>query len=370
MTAVGLAAGALSYGVEAYKPVAAAPQDGAKTDDKPKADGAKTDKELLQGAWKVAGVKSVGPRPPAAERMVFYFAKEKIYLGSAEEIEVDGNVTIDPAASPKQITLTMGLEKRASEGIYELDGNKLKIALTEKPGGERPKDFDGGSGTIAFMLERDAKIKMPDLTKMGNKLKMAAARQVSANNIGQLLLAMHNYHDVYSHFPPAAISDKDGKPLLSWRVAILPYIEQDALYKAFKLDEPWDSDHNKKLLAKMPKIYGENGTKTHYRVFTGKGTIFEGTKGIKVADITDGMSNTAMIFEAADAVEWTEPEEFVYDTMKSLPKLGGVPFENGFHIGMADGSVRFVSTKIKEATLRALITRNGGEVIDLNKEEE
>src|SRR5262249_43793501 len=184
----------------------------------------------------------------------------------------------------------------------------------------------------------------------------------------QVMLAMHNYSDVNRVFPPAAICDTNGKPLLSWRVAILPYIDQDQLYRAFRLDEPWDSDHNKKLIAQMPKIYGEKGTKTHYRVFIGKGAAFEGTKGLAIADFTDGLSNTAMIFEAADAVEWTKPEEFEYDAKAKLPKLGGVPFEDGFNVGLCDGSVKFISTKIKEATLRAYITRNGGEVIDPNQE--
>src|SRR5262249_6966406 len=149
-----------------------------------------------------------------------------------------------------------------------------------------------------------------------------------------------NYNEDNRKFPSAAICDTNGKPLLSWRVAILTYIEQDELYKAFKLNEPWDSDHNKKLIAQMPRIYGEKGTKTHYRVFVGKGAAFEGTKGLAVTDFTDGLSNTAVIFEAADAVEWTKPEEFEFDAKKKLPKLGGVPFEDGFQVAFADCSVR------------------------------
>src|SRR5262245_59728137 len=82
-----------------------------------------------------------------------------------------------------------------------------------------------------------------------------AHRRTSQNNLKMVRLAMHNFHDAMGRFPAATAYAKNGKPLLSWRVAILPYIEEDALYRQFKLDEPWDSPHNKKLIAKMPKIY-------------------------------------------------------------------------------------------------------------------
>src|SRR5206468_5253686 len=76
------------------------------------------------------------------------------------------------------------------------------------------------------------------------------SRQEHVNNLKQIGLAMHSYHDVYKRLPSGAVQDKDGKALLSWRVHLLPFLEQEALFKEFKLDEPWDSDNNKKLLAK------------------------------------------------------------------------------------------------------------------------
>src|SRR5882672_4340583 len=82
--------------------------------------------------------------------------------------------------------------------------------------------------------------------KRGDAKTLATA----SNDLKQLALAMHNYHSAYGQLPPAAVRDKNGKLLLSWRVLILPYIEQDNLFKEFKLEEPWDSDHNKKLIAK------------------------------------------------------------------------------------------------------------------------
>ncbi len=191
---------------------------------------------------------------------------------------------------------------------------------------------------------------------------MAAARMNSVNNLKQLVLAMHNYHDVYGQFPADATYDKAGKPLLSWRVAILPFIEQDNLHKQFKLDEPWDSDHNKKLLEKMPPLFGfgdataAKNHETHYQGFVGKGAFFDGKKGVKVTDITDGTSNTIMLVEAKKAVPWTKPDDVPFDAGKLVPKLGGL-FDGIFNVAMCDGSVRSFPLTIKEDTLRALPSR-------------
>src|SRR5471030_1054793 len=111
---------------------------------------------------------------------------------------------------------------------------------------------------------------------------------------------MHNYHDTYGSFPPAAICDKKGKKLLSWRVAILPYIEQDALYKQFKLDEPWDSEHNKKLSDVLVRTYVDPRLpdpkgRTYYKLFVGKETPFDWLQSMKIQDIADGTSNTVMV---------------------------------------------------------------------------
>jgi RNA polymerase sigma factor (sigma-70 family) len=199
-------------------------------------------------------------------------------------------------------------------------------------------------------------------------------RQRDMNNLKQLALAMHNYESENGQFPPAAIYSKNGKPLLSWRVLLLPYLDQQDLFKQFKLDEPWDGPNNKKLLARMPEVYAAprgkaKGTHTTlYQVFTGEGdvhTIFPGPKASRIADITDGTSNTIMIVEAAEAVPWTKPADLPYDPNKPLPKLGGM-FKGRFNTAFADGSVRSFKQTIKEATLRALITCNGGEVIDAN----
>jgi Protein of unknown function (DUF1559) len=204
------------------------------------------------------------------------------------------------------------------------------------------------------------------------RVRRAANRAQTSNNLKQIALAMHNYHDAYGHLPPPAIYSKDGKPLLSWRVALLPFLEGDNLYKQFNLDEAWDSPHNHKLLAQMPKLFADPNVETTepatvYQAFVGPGAFFEGAKELKfVADFPDGMSNTLMIVEAAKPVPWTKPEDLLYDPAKPLPQVGGHT-PGGFSATFCDGSVHVLRQNIKESVLRALITRNGGEVIDPNE---
>ena len=187
------------------------------------------------------------------------------------------------------------------------------------------------------------------------------------NDLKQIGFALHNYHDTYHRFPPAAIYSKDGQPLLSWRVIILPFIEQDRLYDQFHLDEPWDSDHNRKLLAQMPKTYeswGDAETEpytTFFQAFVGQGTVFEGRKGIKLDEIIDGTSHTLLVIEAGKAVPWTKPADIPFDANHSIPHLGGM-FQERFRFStltfggskdilslFADGSVHHISYGIVPA---------------------
>jgi hypothetical protein len=198
------------------------------------------------------------------------------------------------------------------------------------------------------------------------KVREAANRTVCSNNLKQLALAMHNYQRVHGRLPPAASQSKDGKPLLSWRVLLLPYLEHESLYKQFKLDEPWDSPHNQRLLAQMPSVFNDPSaptleqSTTYYQVFVGKGTAFESPQGHRLQDFPDGTSNTLLIVEAATAVPWTKPVDLSYAPDQPLPKLGGQHL-GGFNAALADGSVRLIPQQTKDQVLRALITRNGGE---------
>jgi hypothetical protein len=191
-----------------------------------------------------------------------------------------------------------------------------------------------------------------------------AAKKVSAANLKQIALAMHDYESNHGSLPPPAIVDKNGKPLLSWRVVILPFLKQGDLHKKFRLDEPWDSEANKKLLGQMPKVFGDTGNKTRFRVFVGGGAMFEPQKRSLLANVPDGTANTILFVEAAEAVEWTKPDELEYAPKQPLPQLGGAPFPSGFHIVMCNGDVHFVRKGVPEVTLRRMITRADGQVID------
>jgi prepilin-type processing-associated H-X9-DG protein len=169
-----------------------------------------------------------------------------------------------------------------------------------------------------------------------------------ADNLKQIALAMHNFETANGAFPPAAITDRQGQPLLSWRVAILPYLgpEGAALYREFRLDEPWDSPHNRRLLDRMPAVYAcpdeprGRPTTTNYLVVVGPGRLFTGArKGVKIQDVTAGTSSTLMVTESDQPVPWTAPREIPADPIAGEPCKGS-RHPGGYHVAMADGSVR------------------------------
>lgn len=199
----------------------------------------------------------------------------------------------------------------------------------------------------------------------------AARRNQSINNMKQIMLALFNHESANRQFPAHAVYSKEGKPLLSWRVKILPYIEEQALYEQFHQDEPWDSEHNKSLIAKMPAVYRNpnaqlgNG-KTNYLAVVGKECFMDGTeKPVQLKSITDGTSKTIALVEAdlEKAVEWTKPDDFNYDATNPTAGLGQVR-PGGWIAAIADGSVQFISSEIDPNIVKAMFTRNGGEVIN------
>jgi hypothetical protein len=200
----------------------------------------------------------------------------------------------------------------------------------------------------------------------------------SAFSLKCIGIALDAYHEVNGQLPPAVVRGTDGRPLYSWRVLLLPYLEHVQLYERFNLDEPWDSPHNRALVQEMPPYYrphlsGDDppGT-TRYQVLVGPGTAFE-RPGLTWADFADGRGNTLLVVEAATPVVWSAPDDLAYDPAGPLPGLGGVWTKPvrflcrefgrrpGFVACLGDGRVRFVRQSNDERVVRAAITRNGGE---------
>jgi len=224
---------------------------------------------------------------------------------------------------------------------------------------------------LSLLLDR--KFVTQALGDLAHEARGNAARQVSVNNLKQIALAFHGYHDAHKGFPPAFTTNAKGRPLLSWRVYLLPYIEQEALFRQFKLDEPWDSPHNKKLAEIVVPIYKSPMSpdlapgKTTYLVPVGPKSIFGDPKTLDIRNITDGTSNTILVVEANSkrAVYWSQPEDYPIDQKDLLAGLVNKDAK-GFNAGFADGSVRWIDQRIRLDSLRGLLTATGGENVDEN----
>jgi hypothetical protein len=201
------------------------------------------------------------------------------------------------------------------------------------------------------------------------RLTGSARWQQSTNQLKQIGLAMHVYADANKHFPPAAINDTEGRKLLSWRVAILPQLNQKALYDEFHLDEPWDSPHNRRLIDRIPDVYRSFGStaadgRTSFVVPVGLGSVFEGKAGTTIGEIPDGTSHTIMATEIGDeqAVIWTKPDDYSYDPKQ--PAVGFTsPYPDGRLLLFCDGSVHFIKQALDDDMLRRLLMRNDGQPV-------
>lgn len=222
--------------------------------------------------------------------------------------------------------------------------------------------------------------------------RAAARRTQSANNLKQIALALHNFHDVYGHFPAGTHPNEKLKPdeRISWLTSILPFVEQSALFDQIDFEESWDDDANKRLAEYRIPNYLNPGTvaapagtaETHYVGISGVGDdaamlpknskragIFGVNRQTRIRDITDGTSNTLMTSEASgDFGPWMAGGNATMRSFTKQPYINGPdgiggPYTGGCNMGLADGSVRFVSENIDPKILEALATMAGGEVI-------
>jgi Protein of unknown function (DUF1559) len=201
------------------------------------------------------------------------------------------------------------------------------------------------------------------------RVLIAAARAEATGHVSELAVSLHRYVDAHTRLPAVATFDKAGKPLLSWRVHLLPFMGEEKLYKEFHLDEPWDSDHNKKLVTRMPTLFHgpsrklNNQGKTAFLAPVGSDTAFTGkAEGRRFPnEFTDGTSNTILLILADDAhaVEWTRPEDLTIDLDKPHTGLGRQLGQ--FLFALADGSVHLIKPTISKETLKNAFTANDGQ---------
>ena len=197
----------------------------------------------------------------------------------------------------------------------------------------------------------------------------AAGLEEATRHLKEIMLATITYADVHQGTMPSNLSDKSGKPLLSWRVAILPLLgdEGKALYRQFNIEQPWDSEQNRKLIAKMPQVFaGRNAKlneqgKTVYLAPTGERTAWPSKPLTYPANFSDGTSQTILFVLADDAhaVEWTKPDDLPIDPANAHAGLGQLAGQLVF--GMADGSVHTTKPTIRKENLWAAFTPNAND---------
>jgi len=208
-----------------------------------------------------------------------------------------------------------------------------------------------------------------------------SARQAASANscnchLKQLGIALQNYHDTYKVFPPAYLADADGKPMHSWRVLLLPFLEEQELCKRYRFDEPWDSPHNRQLADEIsvtqfrcPAATGP-ANETSYVVVSDPETLFPGDRGRSIRDVRDGTSKTISIVEVANSgIHWMEPRDLTLDeALAGINPPNRSPAISSHHVGGAmvgwgDAHVSYLPNDLSIEKLRALLTASGGEKV-------
>jgi hypothetical protein len=278
--------------------------------------------------------------------------------------------------SPKKLTVKLTIQASDADAAADLDrlvGRALKaVADSKKPAKRLAELWKPRRDEARLVLQLDEKTTAALVGRYLSAALEADSRSRGSANMEKVLAAMLAYEEKNRHFPPFASHDGKGRPLLSWRVHLLPHLGETELYRQFRLDERWDSPHNRKLLAKMPAVYRPANDRlaaagrTTLLVPLGQGTMFPGPKGVRVAEVTDGTANTILVVDAADeqAVEWTRPGDWSF--VAKTPRKGlATRYGGEILVGMVDGTVRFLPATMDDATLKALFTRNGGEDVKL-----
>jgi Protein of unknown function (DUF1559) len=231
----------------------------------------------------------------------------------------------------------------------------------------------GGGGALVFWAVTSVKKGIEQAQKDWEAAIAEAESEQSSQNLDEIGQAIIAYEAANRSLPQNSYDDQ-GRPLLSWRVHLLPYMKEAELYKKFRLDEPWDSLNNRALLRdNMPPEFhvdvpNARDGMTYYRGFCHDGAIFEKPRNAKpapklslAASIPDGTAITIMVVEAGEAVEWTKPDDIDWPAGKPRPALGGVNSRRPYFLAlMADGKVKRIHRDVPDHALRLLIDRRDG----------
>jgi prepilin-type processing-associated H-X9-DG protein len=258
-----------------------------------------------------------------------------------------------------------------------------RTIMVPMPGPARPPAKSGGMG-MGMVAIIAAAVILPLLCIIGvlaavlfpavGAAREAAQRTHCMNNLRQIGLALVMYEQEHGTFPPAYVADENGEPKHSWRVLILPYLEQMGTYNRYNFDEPWNSPENMRLASTDMSIFRcqsddeANPGETNYVLVTGPGTVFPGSESMKMVSIRDGTSNTIMVVEVhGTGIHWMEPRDL--DAAQMAYVVNGGPGEigskhrGGANVVFCDVHASFVSDATSPEDLRALTTANGAEVV-------
>lgn len=300
-------------------------------------------------------------------------------MTAEERLHVRGYFAAKNAGAADQIAATLramtAMGAAALENVKKQPGAEtLAVILADVAiDAVKSSQVEKKDQTVEFSMAASLSSKQ-QATAIAEALRSArrtAKRMQSMNNLKQIMLALHNYHDLHGHLPAARILGPDGKHFHSWRVALLPYLEQKALYDAYRFDEPWDSPHNSKLAETVIPVYVDPASDepshcTSYFLVIDGGTGFSSkpaAEGPKFADIRDGLSNTVMVVSAQRKTPWSKPDDLSLEALLASYEDGEVSLGSGgpqFLAGMADGAVRAVPRTTGKGQLKSWLQISDG----------
>lgn len=295
-----------------------------------------------------------GNQPPETYKAIYRFrGDDKLQLCIPKAGTADFPVSIEPIRMSDVSTVTF------SRIDFDSDPTAIPMLMQD------PASKDLLHSIALYQRLKSNKHDTASMTEAIRRAEAASFEVQSVNNLKQLAIAFHNYHDAHQVFPtsqgaPGKRKLKEGEHPCSWRVAILPFIDQAKLYEQYNFQQPWDSPDNLKVLEKMPATYRKPGapadsTTTGYVGFAGENTMLGKDEPKRIRDATDGTSNTVMLVEAETDIPWTKPEDYSLD---QIAETGLLDLES-LLVALADGSVRTLEPVTAEV-IKEVATINDG----------